>query len=101
MVSSSLEQMKISFQDGCDSIVAALTAKGSTPASNSLDDIITAINNMQLDVKHNVTAQVYSTPDSAGNDRWHTLYILKNGTVVASKSIYRYETLSGSVSATI
>ena len=38
--------------------MAALTAKGSTPASNSLEDIIAAINKISTDVKHSISVQV-------------------------------------------
>lgn len=41
--------------------MAALTAKGVTPASNSLEDIITAINNITTDVKHNVYIEINHT----------------------------------------
>ena len=35
-----------SFQNGVDSIVSALTAKGSTPVDNSIESILLAINNI-------------------------------------------------------
>ena len=35
-----------SFQGGCDAIMAAVTAKGSTPASNGVSDIVAAINTL-------------------------------------------------------
>ena len=39
--------------------MAALTAKGSTPASNNLEDIVTAINNLKTDVKHSVYIEAW------------------------------------------
>lgn len=39
--------MQSNFQDGCEKIVAALTARGVTPSSNSIDDIVIAINNIK------------------------------------------------------
>ncbi|MBO5054868.1 MAG: hypothetical protein J6C64_00730 [Lachnospiraceae bacterium] len=41
-----LNNVKQAFQDGCRRIVDALTAKGSTPATNSVNDIIAAINSI-------------------------------------------------------
>ena len=58
-----LTNTKNSFNIGCKNIVAALTAKGVTPTSNSIEDIITAINSMTVggDVKHNLKVSVYLT----------------------------------------
>ena len=41
--------------------MAALTAKGVTPVSNSLEDIITAINSITTDVKHDVYIKINHT----------------------------------------
>ena len=41
-----ISSLETSFQDGCNTIMQAVTAKGSTPASNSPTDISTAINNI-------------------------------------------------------
>lgn len=46
--------MQQSFQDGVDQIYNALVAKGSTPASKSLADVVQAINDLETDVKHRV-----------------------------------------------
>lgn len=59
-LNNSLEEIKTSFQDGCEQIMAALTAKGSPPTSNSIEDIITAINNITTDVKHTVKLNGFS-----------------------------------------
>lgn len=40
----------VSFQTGVDSIVSALTAKGSTPIDNTLSSIISAINNISIGI---------------------------------------------------
>lgn len=42
-LNTSINNMQASFQDGCDTIVAGCTTYGSTPASNSPDDIVSAI----------------------------------------------------------
>ena len=48
VIKNTLDAMNSNFQDGCDSIVQAVTAKGSTPASSSLNDIITAIESISV-----------------------------------------------------
>lgn len=52
---SNISELKNSFQDGCNIIVEAVTAKGQTPASNSPIDIATAINNIESSKKVKVT----------------------------------------------
>lgn len=42
-LSTDIEEVKTSFQTGCDTIVAGCTAYGSTPASNSPEDIVASI----------------------------------------------------------
>ena len=45
--------------------MAALTAKGVTPTSNSIEDIITAINSITVggDVKHTFKIQMFGSED--------------------------------------
>ena len=45
-ITNTIGEMKDSFQDGCDTIVSGITAKGVTPASNSPADIVTAIDTL-------------------------------------------------------
>lgn len=45
---SNVNELKTNFQDGVDSVYNAVVAKGSTPASKSLSDVIEAINNIQV-----------------------------------------------------
>lgn len=53
-LNSNITAMQQSFQDGVDQIYNALVAKGSTPASKSLADVVQAINDLETDVKHRV-----------------------------------------------
>ena len=46
-VNSNVDQLKINFQVGVDSIYDACVAKGSTPASKSLSDVVSGINNIE------------------------------------------------------
>ena len=45
-VGDEIQDMKSSFQDGVDDIYDACVAKGSTPASHSLSDVVTGIENI-------------------------------------------------------
>ena len=45
-VQEAIDELASDFQDGCDTIVQAVTAKGQTPASNSPADIAIAIGNI-------------------------------------------------------
>ena len=45
-VQDAIDEIAEDFQDGCDVIVSAVTAKGQTPASNSPEDIAIAIGNI-------------------------------------------------------
>lgn len=45
-VQDAIDEIAQDFQDGCDVIVSAVTAKGQTPASNSPEDIAEAISNI-------------------------------------------------------
>lgn len=68
MLKDTLEEMKVSFQDGCNAIYDAVKAKGVTPASKSLNDIVTAIGSIQTDVKHSVkvSANLYNYAEYPG-----------------------------------
>lgn len=57
--------MQQSFQDGVDQIYNALVAKGSTPDSKSLADVVQAINDLETDVKHRVRF-IYETAINMG-----------------------------------
>lgn len=50
VIKSALDTMNSNFQAGCNTIVQAVTAKGQTPASNSPNDIATAISNISTGV---------------------------------------------------
>ena len=80
-LNSSLEQMKASFQDGCNTIYNAIVAKGVTPSSNSPDDIATAINSIATDVKHSVYAKAQET---GGGTRYMYAYLYVDGKQVGS-----------------
>lgn len=45
-VQGAIDEMVVNFQDGVDDVYDACVAKGSTPASHSLSDVITAIENI-------------------------------------------------------
>ena len=45
-VQAAIDEMIVNFQDGVDDIYDACVAKGSTPSSHSLSDVITAIGNI-------------------------------------------------------
>ena len=45
-VQGAIDEMVVNFQDGVDDVYDACVAKGSTPASHSLSDVITAIGNI-------------------------------------------------------
>lgn len=45
-IQTQINNLKASFQDGCDTIVAGCTTYGDTPASNSPSDIVTSIKNI-------------------------------------------------------
>ena len=66
-LNDSLEQMKVSFQDGCNAIYNAVVAKGVTPKSKSPADLATAISGITTDVKHSVYAKIinYKSNDTA------------------------------------
>ncbi len=49
---SDLDALRLSFQDGVDRIYEACVRKGSTPASHSLTDVITAIYNIGSNVNY-------------------------------------------------
>jgi hypothetical protein len=51
-VATAIETLQTNFQDGVDDVYDAVVAKGSTPASKSLSDVIDAINNIQGDSHH-------------------------------------------------
>lgn len=52
--------LKSNFQAGVDSIYNAVVAKGSTPASKSLSDVVAGINNIQTEVSNISCSQIYS-----------------------------------------
>ena len=45
-IQTQINNLKTSFQDGCDTLVAGCTTYGDTPASNSPSDIVTSIKNI-------------------------------------------------------
>ena len=45
-VQAALDELVVNFQDGVDSVYNACVAKGSTPASHSLSDVVAAIGNI-------------------------------------------------------
>lgn len=45
-VQAAIDEMVVNFQDGVDDVYDACVAKGSTPASHSLSDVIAAIGNI-------------------------------------------------------
>ena len=58
-VYNEISTLQSNFQDGCNSIASAVTAKGQTPASNSLNDIITAINNITTSSQGDIDRESY------------------------------------------
>lgn len=81
----------------------AVNAKAGTSLTiyDSPTDIANAINNMTLDIKHNVTAQISTAPEGT-NVKRHLLSLISDGKTV--KSAYYYisaDHINGSVSATI
>ena len=89
-LNNNLTNIEQSFRDGCDRIMAAVTARGVTPTSNSVDDIVLAINAIQTDVAHTVYATVSI---SSPNDTHYLNAVLRlysDGKVVktASTPIY-------------
>ena len=58
---SNVNQLKTNFQAGVDSIYDAVVAKGSTPASKSLGDVIKGINNIKTGVSDISCSKIYYT----------------------------------------
>ena len=52
--------LKSNFQAGVDSIYDAVVAKGSTPTSKSLSDVVAGINNIQTEVSNISCSQIYN-----------------------------------------
>ena len=57
-VASAISDLQASFQAGVDAVYDAVVAKGSTPASHSLADIITAIGNIQTGITPSGTLSI-------------------------------------------
>ena len=64
-ISNNLEEVKTSFRDGCDTIVAGCTTYGSTPTSNSPDDIVNAIKTIYDNAKASAEPSIYTTSTSS------------------------------------
>lgn len=89
-------ELKNSFQDGCDTIVSGVTAQGITPTSNSPADIVTAINKVATN-KYNagVTATKVGTaaPGQVLNGKTFT----NSSTVGATGTMPNNGAVSGSI----
>lgn len=81
-VQSAIDELASDFQDGCDTIVQAVTAKGQTPASNSPQDIATAIENITTSSYVNSLSMYGYTADTA-----HTFTIDEAGTYLMMLAI--------------
>lgn len=53
-LNSNVNELELNFQAGVDSVYDAVTAKGSTPASKSLSDVIEGINNIKIKWSYNI-----------------------------------------------
>ena len=89
-VQDAIDEMVVNFQDGVDDVYDACVAKGSTPASHGLSDVITAIGNIETgggltQINPFGEAQIL-TPDNA------------NGVTVVASTIDSEGTLNASFS---
>ena len=96
--------LKANFQAGVDSIYDACVAKGSTPASKSLSDVVAGINNIQTGVSNISCSQIYN--NSAWDNSISYTYIATESCFVIAYAIatYAYKTDiygSGSVSSSV
>lgn len=75
-----------SFRDGCDAIMAAVTAKGATPASNSVSDIVAAINSLTdtHDATMNAAAQLLTGYTAYSKGVKYTGTMVNRGAVTSS-----------------
>ena len=96
--------LKANFQAGVDSIYDACVAKGSTPASKSLSDVVAGINNIQTGVSNISCSRIYN--NSAWDNSISYTYIATESCFVIAYAIatYAYKTDiygSGSVSSSV
>lgn len=89
---NNLTTIEQSFQDGCDRIMAAVTAKGTKPDSNNVNDIIRAIANIQTDIKHNIKVNV-----SLRSDHLIEIWVLVDNTQTKYYKAYVSENLSTTI----
>lgn len=64
-VATAIEELQTNFQDGVDDIYDAVVAKGTTPASKSLSDVIDGINNIQSGDLDSVIRRSYESKSVA------------------------------------
>lgn len=82
-VQAALDEVVANFQAGVDDVYDACVAKGSTPASHSLSDVITAIGNISGG-SANILLYVIETKSSGGQDAAVTVKKYLNGTLQSS-----------------
>ena len=82
-VQAALDEVVSNFQDGVDDVYDACVAKGSTPASHSLSDVITAIGNISGG-SANILLYVIETKSTSGQDAAVTVKKYLNGTLQSS-----------------
>lgn len=81
-VQGAIDEMIVNFQDGVDDVYDACVAKGSTPASHSLSDVITAIGNISS--ISNLVIYVIETKSTTGYNAALTIKKFTNGTLTSS-----------------
>ena len=96
--------LKANFQAGVDSIYDACVAKGSTPASKSLSDVVAGINNIQTGVSNISCSPIYNN-GTQDNSISYTYIATESCFVIAyAVATYAYKTDiygSGGVSSSV
>lgn len=85
-IQGAIDEMIVNFQGGVDDVYDACVAKGSTPASHSLSDVITAIGNIAT----GGTLTVLRTGTGAGSDMTinQSFTMTKSGYLIATSYVY-------------
>ena len=92
-VQGAIDELVVNFQAGVDDCYDACVAKGSTPASHSLSDVVTAIGNISGGGSGDILLYVIETKSSGGQDAALTVKKYLNGTLQSSTD-YLYSDVS-------
>lgn len=97
--------LKSNFQAGVDSIYNACVAKGSTPASKSLSDVVAGINNIQTGVSNISCSKIYDQGAHDSTASYQYIATESCFVIVYAATTYAYNANdkygSGSVSSSV